>query len=130
MSSLLLLLSIILLVEIKELRVETHRLRTHFKCTTIRIAKSVVWSLLIIWFCFLSSTESGLQSKLSSFANACNTAKMKISTTKTEVLHLSRNPDQCMLLVNGAKLKQVESSSISRLHSLVMEDKIKNWIPK
>ena len=27
---------------------------------------------------------------------------------KTEVLHLSRNPDQCKLQVNGATLKQVE----------------------
>ena len=42
----------------------------------------------------LSSTESGLQRALNSFADACNTAGMKISTAKTEVLHLSRNPDQ------------------------------------
>ena len=33
---------------------------------------------------------------------------MKISTAKTEVLHLSRHPDQCVLQVNGATLKQVE----------------------
>ena len=33
---------------------------------------------------------------------------MKISTAKTEVLHLSRNPDLCSLQVNGATLKQVE----------------------
>ena len=33
---------------------------------------------------------------------------MKISKPKTEVLHLSRNPDQCVLQVNGATLKQVE----------------------
>ena len=33
---------------------------------------------------------------------------MKISTAKTEVLRLSRNPDQCPLQVNGATLKQVE----------------------
>ena len=33
---------------------------------------------------------------------------MKISTNKTEVLHLSRNPDQCVLQENGATLKQVE----------------------
>ena len=33
---------------------------------------------------------------------------MKISTAKTEVLHLSRNPNQCVLQVNGATLKQVE----------------------
>ena len=56
----------------------------------------------------LSSTESGLQRALNSFADACNTAAMKISTAKTEVLHLSRNPDQCVLQVNGATLKQVE----------------------
>ena len=58
----------------------------------------------------LSSTESGLQRALNSFADACNTAGMKISTAKTEVglLHLSRNPDQCVLQVNGAILKQVE----------------------
>ena len=56
----------------------------------------------------LSSTESGLQRVLNSFADACNTAGMKISTGKTEVLHLSRNPDQRVLQVNGATLKQVE----------------------
>ena len=38
----------------------------------------------------LSSTESGLQRALNSFADACNTAGMKISTAKIEVLHLSR----------------------------------------
>ena len=56
----------------------------------------------------LSSIESGLQRALNCFADACNTAGMKISTAKTEVLHLSRNPDQCVLQVNGATLKQVE----------------------
>ena len=56
----------------------------------------------------LSSTESGLQRALNSFADACNTAGMKISKAKTEVLHLSRNPNQCVLQVNGATLKQVE----------------------
>ena len=56
----------------------------------------------------LSSTESGLQRALHSFADACDTAGMKISTTKTEVLHLSRNPDQCVLQVNGATLKQIK----------------------
>ena len=44
----------------------------------------------------LSSTESGLQRVLNSFTDACNTAEMKISTSKTEVLHLSKNPDQCV----------------------------------
>ena len=71
------------------------------------IAKSVVCYLLMI-LVLLSSTESGLQRALNSFADACNTAGMKISTAKTEELHLSRNPDQCVLQVNGATLKQVE----------------------
>ena len=53
----------------------------------------------------LSSAESGLQRALNSFADACNTAGMKIGTAKTEVLHLSRNPDQCVLQGNGATLK-------------------------
>ena len=33
---------------------------------------------------------------------------MKISTAKTEVHHFSRNPDQYVLQVKGATLKQVE----------------------
>ena len=33
---------------------------------------------------------------------------MKIITFKTEVLRLPRNPNQCVLQVNGATLKQVE----------------------
>ena len=33
---------------------------------------------------------------------------MKIKTAKIEALHLSRNPDQCVLQVNGVKLEQVE----------------------
>ena len=56
----------------------------------------------------LFSTKSGLQRALNSFADACNTAGMKISTAKTEVLNLSRNPDQCVVQVNGATMKQVE----------------------
>ena len=40
-----------------------------------------------------SSTDSGLQGALNSFADACDTAGMKISAAKTEVLHPSRNPD-------------------------------------
>ena len=33
---------------------------------------------------------------------------MKISMKKIEVLQVPRNPDQCVLQVNGAMLKQVE----------------------
>ena len=62
-----------------------------------------------------SSTESGLLRALNSFADACDTAGMKISTAKTEVLHLSRNPDQCVLQVNGVTLKQVEKFKYLRV---------------
>ena len=56
----------------------------------------------------LADTESGLQRALSGFEAACNIAGMKISTTKTEILHLSRNPNQCSLHSSGVPLKQVE----------------------
>ena len=56
----------------------------------------------------LADSESGLQRALDGFAAACDYAGMKISTAKTEVLHLSRNPVQCSLQVGGVKLKQVE----------------------
>ena len=56
----------------------------------------------------LSSTESVLQRALNSFADVFDTAGMKISKAKTEVLCLSRNPDQCVLQVNEKTLKQVE----------------------
>ena len=77
------------------------------ECATIRNCK--ISRLLCAYdLVLLSSTESGLQHTLYSSADACKTARMKISTAKTEVLHLSRNPDQCVLQVNGATLKQVE----------------------
>ena len=60
--------------------------------------------LILLYF-----TESDLQHRLNSFADACNTAGMKISTAKPEVLHLSKNLDQCVLRVNGATPKQVEN---------------------
>ena len=77
------------------------------KCATIgncKISRLLFADDLVL----LSSTESGLKRALNSFADACNTAGMKINTDKTEALHLSRNPDQCVLQVNGVTLKQVE----------------------
>ena len=57
----------------------------------------------------LSSTKSDLQRALNSFADACDTGAMKISTTKTDVLQETfKEPDQCVLQVNGATLKHVE----------------------
>ena len=61
----------------------------------------------MIWFCFLR-IWSLARIKYSGFAEARDTAGMKISTAKTDVLYLSRNPDQCLLQVNGATLMQVE----------------------
>ena len=56
----------------------------------------------------LASSECDLQRALNVFSDACDDAGMKISTAKTEVLHLSRNPGQCSLQVRGTALKQVE----------------------
>ena len=56
----------------------------------------------------LASSKSGLQHALNGFADACDITGMKISTSKPEVLHLSRNPVQCSLQVSGVSLKQVE----------------------
>jgi len=44
-----------------------------------------------------SSAESGLQHALNNFAATCDKAGMKISTSKTEVLHLSRSQVEFIL---------------------------------
>ena len=61
------------------------------------------FAVVLLTFC-----ESGLQLALNDFAANCDIARMKISTSKTEVLHLSRNPAQCFLRVGGVSLKQTE----------------------
>ena len=77
------------------------------KCVTIRRCK-ISRLLLADDLVLLASSESGLQHVLNGFAAACDIAGMKISTSKTEVLHLSRNPVQCSLQVGEVSLKQVE----------------------
>ena len=75
------------------------------ECATIgncKISRLLLADDLVL----LSFTESDLQRALNRFADACNTAGMKISTAKTEVFHLSRNPDQCVLQVTGATVKR------------------------
>ena len=52
----------------------------------LEIAKSVVSYLFTDNLVLFSFVESGLQHALNSFAHACDTAGMKISTAKTEVL--------------------------------------------
>ena len=56
----------------------------------------------------LSPSQVDLQHALDRFATACDAVGMKISTKKTEVLCLSRNPGQYSLHVNGTTLNQVE----------------------
>ena len=48
------------------------------------------------------------QHVLNGFAAACDIAGMKISTSKTEMIHLSRDPVQCSLQIGVVSLKQVE----------------------
>ena len=68
----------------------------------------------------LADSESGLQHTLDSFAAACDTAGMKISTVKTEVLHISRNTAQCSLQVGGVQLKQVEKFKYRFLQAILI----------
>ena len=64
--------------------------------TTIGNCKIIRW-LFSNDLALLSSTESGLQRALNSFADSFDMTGIKTSTAKTEVLHLSKNPDQCGL---------------------------------
>ena len=56
----------------------------------------------------LDSTQNGLQQALDRFTDVCSVAGMKISTTKTQTMCLSRQPKQCSLQIGGVPLKQSE----------------------
>ena len=56
----------------------------------------------------LDYTQNGLQQALDRFSNACSAGGMKISSTKTETISLSRQPKQCFLQIGGVPLKQSE----------------------
>ena len=56
----------------------------------------------------LASSQFGLQNAFNSFSAACDIAGMKISASKTEVLHLLKNLVQCSSQVGGVSLKQLE----------------------
>jgi len=60
----------------------------------------------------LSSAKSGLQRALNDFAAVCDNAGMKTSTIKTEVLHLSRNSDQCCRKLSKRELSKKVKISI------------------
>ncbi len=55
----------------------------------------------------LSTSEEGLQEALNQFDETCSTFGMKISTKKTELMTVSREPKQCNLQLNNNPLNQV-----------------------
>jgi hypothetical protein len=55
----------------------------------------------------LSSSEKGLQKVLNQFDETCSAFGMKISTKKTELMAVSREPKQCNLQLNNNPLNQV-----------------------
>ena len=85
-------------------------------CVMIGRSK-ISWLLFAVDLVLLASYESGFQNSLNGFAAACDIAGIKISISKTEILHLSRNPVQCSLLVGDVSLKQVEKLSMLGSHS-------------
>jgi len=56
----------------------------------------------------LASSEDDLQRALDRFAAECELAEMRVSTSKTEVMVLSRRPLSCTLHVSGVPLRQVK----------------------
>ena len=84
------------------------------KCVTIRrckISRLLFANALVL----LAFSQSGLQLAFNDFAAACDIAEMKISTSKTEVIHISRNAVQCSLQVGGVSLKQIEKFNYLRV---------------
>ena len=76
------------------------------ECVTFRRSK-ISRLLFADDFVLLASSKSHLQHALNDFADTYDIAGMKISTSKTEVLHLSRNPVQCSLQVGGVSGEEV-----------------------
>ena len=56
----------------------------------------------------LASNQDDLQRALERFAAECEVDGMRVSTSKTEVMVLSRQPENCTLHVDGVQLRQVE----------------------
>ena len=77
-------------------------------CGGVKIGECTVRLLFADDLVLLDSTQNGLQQALDRFSDACSVARMKISTTKTETMCLSRHPKQCSLQIDGAPLKQSE----------------------
>ena len=71
-------------------------------CGGVKIGECTVQHLLFADdLVLLDSTQNGLQQALDKFSDACSVAGMKISSTKTETMCLSRQPKKCSLQING-----------------------------
>ena len=78
-------------------------------CGGVKIGDYTVQRLLFADdLVLLDSTQNGLQQALEKFSDACSVAGIKISTTKTEFMCLSRLPKQCSFQIGGVPLKQSE----------------------
>ena len=96
-------------------------------CGAVKIGECTVQRLLFTDdLVLLDSAQNGLQQALDRFSDACSVAGMKISTTKTETICLSRQPKQCSLQIDGVPLKQSQKLKYSGSHSQVTADKIAN----
>ena len=64
-------------------------------CGRVKIADCTVQRLLFADdLVLLDSSQNGLQQAVDRFSDACSVTVMKISTTKTETMCLSRQPKQ------------------------------------
>ena len=86
----------------------------------------IKWLLFADDLVLLACFESGLQHVLNDFAIACGIARMKISTTKTEVLHLQEILSNGLCKLAEYHFSRWKSLTILGLHSQVMEGKMKN----
>ena len=87
-------------------------------CGGVKIGDCTVQRLLFADdLVLLGSTQNGLQQALDRFSDARSVDVMKISTTKTETMCLSRQPKQCSLQIDGVPLKQSEKIKYLASHS-------------
>ena len=78
-------------------------------CGGVKISDCTVQRLLFADdIVLLDSSQSDLQQALDRFSDECSAAGMKISTTETETIRLSRQQKQCSLQIDGVPLKQSE----------------------
>ena len=76
-------------------------------CGGVKIGDCTIQRLLFADdIALLDSTQNGLQQTLDRFSEAGSVAGNKISTTKREIMCLSRQPKQCSLQIDEVPLKQ------------------------